>query len=342
MKSMKRWGWLAALALTWLGVQALQAEEDFKLAMPLGLDKDVFQAPADNPITPEKIKLGRLLYFDTRLSVDHTVSCATCHNPAKGFTDQLPVSSGVNHLTGTRNAPTVLNSAFNYFQFWDGRAGSLEEQAVGPMANPVEMAHTLDGATAAIAQVKGYGPYFKAAFGDETVTIDRIAKAIATYERTILSGNSAWDRHVYLNDEAALNDSAKRGLVLFEGKALCTRCHVGFNLTDGQFHNIGVGMAKSDPDKGRYEVTKQEKDMGAFKTPMLRDLQRTAPYMHDGSMAALEEVVDHYDKGGAPGPWLDSKMEALHLTNEEKQDLLAFLRSLEGDWRYDAPADLPS
>jgi cytochrome c peroxidase len=298
------------------------------------------QIPEDNPLTAAKIELGRLLYFDTRLSADATVSCATCHSPDKGFTDQAPVSTGIRGQKGTRSAPTVLNSAFNFFQFWDGRAGSLEEQAGGPVENPVEMGNSHAKAGETIAGIEGYAPYFTKAFGDPKVDIDRITKAIASYERTVLSGNSAWDRYVD-GDKKALSDSAARGLELFEGKALCTRCHVGFNLTDGLFHNLGVGMSADEPDLGRYEITKEEADKGAFKTPILRDLQRTAPYMHDGSVATLEEVIALYDRGGEKNPWLDAKMQPLGLSDEEKKDLLAFLNSLEGDWKFDAPTEFP-
>ncbi len=278
----------------------------FPVKMPLGLDADLLMVPEDNPITAAKVELGKLLYFDGRLSRDGTVSCATCHDPAKGFTDQARVSTGVDGKTGTRNAPTVVNTAFNIFQFWDGRAPSLEAQAKGPIENPVEMATTHAAVVTKIAAVAGYKPHFRAAFGGEEVTIDRIAQAIASFERTVLSGNSAWDRHV-ARDATALSPAAVRGLELFEGKALCTRCHVGFNLTDGLFHNLGVGMTAEKPDLGRFGVTKDKQDTGAFKTPTLRDIQRTAPYMHDGSMATLEEVVDFYDRGGEPNPWLDPK-----------------------------------
>jgi cytochrome c peroxidase len=320
---------------------AAAGEDDLPISMPLGLDVDVFFVPEDNPMTPAKIELGKLLYFDPRLSVDNTVSCATCHDPKRGFTDQRPFSEGVDGKTGTRNSPTVINTAFGNFQFWDGRAPSLEEQAKGPIENPVEMAHTLEGARGKIAAIGGYRPYFVAAFGDAEVTVDRMANAIATYERTVLSGNSAWDRFVYGGDETALSPSAQRGLALFEGKANCTRCHIGFNLTDGLFHNIGVSMDSEDPDLGRYVVTQDEKDKGAFKTPTLRDIQKTAPYMHDGSVATLEEVMDLYVMGGESNPWLDSNMEELDLDDQEIADVLAFLRSLEGDWEPIDPPALP-
>lgn len=339
MMSMKR---LLAFAVFFSFCTLLQAAEDgFRPKFPLGIDPDVFVVPEDNPMTPEKVELGKLLYFDPRLSQNGTVSCASCHDPQKGFTDQETFSSGMHGQKGTRNAPSVINSAFSYTQFWDGRAPSLEEQAKGPIENPVEMAHTLGGAVKHVSEIEGYKKYFKAAFGSEEVTIDRIAKAIATFERTVLSGNSAWDRYVYGGEKDALSESAKRGLALFEGKANCTQCHVGFNLTDNLFHNIGVGMDKPDPDLGRFKVTGKESDKGAFKTPMLRDLQKTAPYMHDGSIKTLEEMIELYDKGGEPNQWLDPKMKSLSLTSEEKADLLAFLRSLEGDWVPEPEPVLP-
>jgi len=314
-----------------------QAQE----SLPLGLEENYMEIPEDNPTTPQKVALGKLLYFDPRLSKDGAVSCATCHNPQQGWTDQAPVSTGIDGQKGTRNAPTVLNAAFMYFQFWDGRAPSLEEQAKGPVENPIEMGNTHEGAVQNIQAIEGYRPYFREAFGDEEVTIDRIAKAIASFERTVLSGNSAWDRFTKLKDKSALSASAQRGLVLFEGKARCTQCHVGFTLSDSDFHNIGVGMDQENPDLGRFEVTKLEKDKGTFKTPALRDLLRTAPYMHDGSMTTLEEVIAFYNQGGEPNPWLDAKMQALNLTEEEEKDLLEFLKSLEGDWTPIDPPDLP-
>lgn len=320
---------------------ATDAATEFRPEFPLGIDGDLFDVPEDNALTKEKVKLGELLYFDGRLSVDGTVSCATCHHPSKGFTDNLVFSKGVGGKAGNRNAPTVINTAFNYFQFWDGRAPSLEEQAKGPIENPVEMATTHAAVVKSIAAVEGYKPLFEAAYGDASVDMDRIAKAIASYERTVLSGNSAWDRFVYANDKTALSESAQRGLQLFEGKALCTRCHVGFNLTDGLFHNLGVGMSAAKPDLGRFVVTKEEADKGAFKTPTLRDITRTAPYMHDGSVATLEEVLDLYDRGGEPNAWLDPKMEKLGLTDKDKTDLLAFLKSLDGDWKPQPDPKLP-
>jgi cytochrome c peroxidase len=334
--------WIGLALVPAFGLPSAEAAEEkpYVLAVPLGLDPDSMVVPENNPITAAKVELGKLLYFDPRLSTDHTISCASCHDPARGFTDQKPFSAGVAGKLGGRNSPTVINTAFNLFQFWDGRAPSLEEQAKGPIANPVEMANSLEICTQSIAEIKGYAPYFEKAFGDSTISIDRIAMAIASYERTVLSGNSKWDKFTN-GDKTALSESEQRGLALFEGKALCTRCHVGFNLTDGLFHNLGVGMSKPEPDLGRYVVTKKDEDKGAFKTPTLRDLQRTAPYMHDGSVPTLEAVIDLYDRGGEKNPWLDVKMEPLKLTAEEKKDLLAFLMALEGDWKPEPPPALP-
>jgi cytochrome c peroxidase len=317
------------------------AAEEYEIHFPKGVDGSVLQIPDDNPMTAAKVELGKQLYFDARLSADGTVSCATCHDPTKGWTDQAPVSTGVGGKQGTRSAPTVLSSAFNYMQFWDGRAASLEEQALGPIENPVEMADKLDRVVPWINTVPGYVKQFEAVFGGPA-TADRVAKAIAAFERTIYSGNSAYDRYTQDKDENALTPAAKRGLALFEGKARCTQCHVGFDLSDRVFHNLGVGMDKPEPDLGRYVVTKQDKDKGAFKTPILRDLLKTAPYMHDGSVKTLEEVIELYDIGGEDNPWLDPKMKPLELTDAEKADLLAFLKSLEGDTPIIAPPPLPA
>jgi cytochrome c peroxidase len=334
---------LALIALVPLAASSpAVAEDEYPMHVPLGLDVDVLFVPEDNPITTEKIELGKLLYFDPRLSVDGTVSCASCHDPSLGWTDQKQFSAGVEGKLGGRNSPTVINTAFNYFQFWDGRAKTLEEQATGPIENPVEMANTLEAATATIASIEGYKSYFKAAFGDEAVSIERIAMAIATFERTVLSGNSPWDRYALGGDEDAMSESAIRGLELFEGKANCSRCHIGFNLTDNLFHNIGVGMAAEKPDLGRFDVTKEEADRGWFKTPTLRDITRTAPYMHDGSVETLEEVMEFYVGGGEENPWLDTKnMEILDLSDEEIADVIEFMKHLDGDWKPMSPPVLP-
>ena len=228
---------------------------EYPYKVPLGLKAP--DAPADNPVTDAKVALGKLLYFDKRISADGTVSCATCHDPAKGWTDRAPVSSGIRGQKGGRSAPTVLNAAFMDVQFWDGRAKTLEDQAKGPIQNPIEMGSTHEETVKRIAGVKGYAPLFKAAFGDEKVDIDRVAKAIASFERTVLTGNAPFDRW-QAGDKKAMSESAARGFALFNNskKANCSICHDGFNFSDSDFHNLGVGMKKKDPDLGRFAVTK--------------------------------------------------------------------------------------
>ena len=284
--------------------------------------------PADNPITPEKVALGMQLYFDKRLSSDGTVSCATCHDPAKHFADGRATSAGIGGQTGNRNAPSVINSTYSYLQFWDGRAASLEEQALGPIANPIEMGFTHEAMVTTLKAIPAYEASFQKVFGRPMSAPD-VGRAIAAFERTIISGDSAWDRY-NRGDRAAMSESAQRGWTLFSGKANCSQCHAGYTLSDSDFHNIGVGMKAPQPDPGRHKVTGEDKDRGAFKTPPLRDVQWTAPYMHDGSVTTLEEVIELYDRGGEPNPWLDVKMKPLRLTAQEKADLLAFMRALDG------------
>ena len=301
------------------------------LKVPLGLDPEVSKwIPADNPLTPEKIELGKKLYFDPRLSVDGNISCATCHHPTFGFSNGAPVAAGFQGQIGNRNCPTVLNRLYSKAQFWDGRAASLEDQALGPVQNPIEMANTLHGMTGALNKIIGYKAEFKKAFGSEEITPQRVAQAIASFERTLLSGNSAFDRF-QAGDTSALSPSAQRGLAIFKGKGNCAECHPAPNFTDEKYHNLGVGMDKPNPDLGRYMVTKRETDKGAFKTPTLRDIAETGPYLHDGSEATLEAVVELYDRGGVPNPNLDRDMKPLGLTKEDQQDLIAFLESLTGE-----------
>ncbi|HXY52436.1 MAG TPA: cytochrome c peroxidase [Terriglobales bacterium] len=305
---------------------------------PLGLPP--VPIPPDNPPTPETIALGRRLYYDPGLSVDGTVSCATCHEAGLGFTDDKPVSQGVQNRTGTRSAPTVINSAYNQLQFWDGRAPSLEKQAEGPIANPVEMAHTLDGAVKHLQRDAGYRDAFRAAWGTDQITIDMVTKSIASFERTVLSGNSPFDRYYYGGDKKALSLSAQRGLKVFQDpkRGNCAACHaIGKNYAlfcDNQFHNIGVGadLQGGFTDAGRYSQTRNDADMGAFKTPTLRNIAQTAPYMHDGSLKTLKDVIDHYIGGGNSNPHLDKEIHVLDfLSGEERADLLEFLNSLTGE-----------
>ncbi len=312
------------------------------LELPLGLQAGAAYVPEANPLTAEKVELGKLLYFDPRLSLDRTVSCASCHNPFHGFADPAPTSKGVGGKVGARNSPTVINRLFSKEQFWDGRAEDLEAQAKGPLTNPVEMAMpSHDAVVERVAAVHGYAPYFKKAFGDEKVTIDRIAQAIASYERTVVAGNSPYDRYV-AGDKDALSAAAQRGSMLFDGKANCRVCHAGFNFTDESYHNLGVGMDAAKSDAGREEVTKQEGDRGAFKTPTLRNVAQTAPYMHDGSEATLRDVVEFYNRGGRPNPQLSKEIRPLGLSARDVDDLVAFLEALTGEVRNATPpASLP-
>ena len=308
--------------------------------VPLGLLP--IQWPKDNLYSAAKWELGRALYYDARLSADGTVACANCHSPQKAFTDNLPVSAGIRGQKGGRNAPTVINRAYSLAQFWDGRAGTLEEQALGPMQNPVEMGHSHPAIVSALSGVAGYRAMFKAAYGSEEISIDLAGKAIATFERTVLSGNSPYDRY-RAGDKKAMTAAQVRGWKIFKDKAKCDQCHEGINFTTNEYHNLGVGMDRPTPDEGRSVVTKQAADWGAFKTPTLRDIAHTGPYMHDGSLTTLEDVVEFYDKGGIPNRNLDEKMKRLNLTVDEKKALVEFMKALNGEgWQQmTAPVALP-
>jgi len=285
--------------------------------------------PATNLNYAAKVSLGKQLYFDGRLSKNNAISCAFCHNPVAGFADPNQTSVGVVGKRGGRQAPTVYNTAFNPFQFWDGRAGSLEEQAIGPIHNPIEMAETHENVVKKLSQIKGYQDQFQAAFGTG-VSIQGIGEAIAAYERTVISTNSAFDKFV-LGDAKAMDESAKRGMAVFRGKGRCIACHNGSNFTDNHFHNTGVPqVGPMEEDLGRFYVTRREQDKRAFKTPTLRSVIESAPYMHDGAFKTLEEVVDFYDKGGNANPQLSVLMKPLGLSPEEKNDLIAFLKALTG------------
>lgn len=314
------------------------------IATPLGLPP--VPIPADNPVTVEKVALGRRLFFDMSLSIDKSVSCAMCHDPEHGFAFAGNVSTGVGGKKGTRNSPTIINAAYNTTQFWDGRENTLEKQAEGPVQNPVEMAHSLAGVVALLTNDPTYVTAFERAYGAGPVTFDEVEKSIAAYERTIVGGDSPFDRWHFGGDQHAVNQSVKRGYEIFRrvDKGNCASCHTiaeHFALfTDNEFHNIGVGVRNGVPtDLGRYEVTHDERDRGAFKTPSLRNIAETAPYMHDGSLDTLEEVIDFHAAGGNANPWLDSKIRKLHLTTREKADLVAFLKSLSGEFSSEALPD---
>ena len=336
-------------------------------------------APLDNPQTREKIALGRKLYYDPILSVDNTVACATCHDPARAFTDGKQFAQGVKKQLATRNAPTVLNAAFLGDFFWDGRSPSLEKQAEDPVQNPREMANTLATVEKRLSHDAEYRQEFEKAFGPGPIKFANVAKAIASFERTLVSGGSPFDRFHYGGDRSALTPAAQRGLEVFsrKDKANCASCHgidnhyphfpfeensggVGkkkrfvtaaaipddetFALfTDRKFHNTGVGAdaAGHYQDLGRYLLTHKEQDKGAFRTPSLRNVALTAPYMHDGSLKTLKDVIDFYVRGGNPNPHQDELIHPLNLTEEEKADLLEFLQSLTGEMPPDSGPPQP-
>jgi cytochrome c peroxidase len=352
--------------------------------VPLGLPPVPW--PEDNPYTADKAALGRWLFFDRRLSSDGSVSCASCHDPARAFTDGRAHPLGIGGQDGPRHAPTLINRAYSSFQFWDGRARSLEEQVKEPLANPAEMTsdptpeQALRHAVERLQAIPGYVARFARVFGTADSSIDHVAQAIATFERTLLSGHSPFDRYL-AGDTRALSPAQVRGMDVFFKKAACDRCHLGpffiadlfyehdersffarrirtdsrtgreipeiqgFNFTDGSYQNTGIGMDRPAPDLdlGRALVSRRAADEGAFKTPTLREVEHTAPYMHDGSLKTLEDVVDHYDKGGITNPRLQPLIVPLRLTAEEKRDLVAFLKALSGKgWQQiQPPEDLP-
>ena len=314
--------------------EAPKGPTPYKISFPLGLDGESAIIPSDNPLTEEKIKLGKKLYFEKKLSSDESISCASCHIPEKGFADPNQFSSGVGGKKGGRQSPTVINRVFSTRQFWDGRAASLEEQAVGPVQNPVEMG--MPNMEVVIQRLKADPSYveeFKAAFPpDGAITDIHVAQAIASFERTVVSGNSPFDRFK-AGDKTAMSESAQRGYAIFkdEKKGNCETCHVGHNFTDENYNNIGVGMSAKKPDLGYFTISKLEGHKGAFKTPTLREIASTAPYMHDGSEKTLEEVVAFYKKGGHKNKWLSTKIKPLNLTKQDQQDLVEFLKALSGE-----------
>jgi cytochrome c peroxidase len=333
-------------------------DEPYEIVVPAGLDPVAAVIPAYNPMTKGKVELGKQLYFDPRISKDATVSCASCHNPAKGWTDNMTTSIGIKGQKGGRNAPTVLNTIYGRSMFWDGRAASLEAQSQGPPQNKIEMGdQSYREIVERLRAIPGYREQFLKVFGTE-ITLDGVAKAIAAFERTALSGNSAFDKYNLGDPENPetfkyLTESEKRGMVLFGlrlkdedpfkvdaallKKANCTACHAGANFSDEQFHNIGVGYdakAAKFADIGRWEIAptgaKNPADKGAFKTPTIRDITRTAPYMHDGSEKTLEQVVEYYNRGGNANPALDRDMKRLKLDPQEVADVVAFMKALTG------------
>lgn len=291
--------------------------------------------PKDNPYSDAKAHLGKVLYFDPRLSASGTQSCATCHNPSFGWEDGMALGTGHGHQKLGRSSPTVLNLAWDEFYMWDGRKDTLEDQALGPIEAGVEMNMAIDDLIAALNEIEGYKPLFKAAFPQNPkIEPKNIAKAIATYERGIISGEAPFDRWIK-GEEGAISASAKRGFMLYNKKANCAACHSGWNFSDSSFHDIGL----DDADIGRGKLIPNVVPMQhAFKTVGLRNIDMRAPYMHNGSLNTLKEVIDHYDSGFVKRESLSDEIKALKLTPGEKKDLLAFLHTLTSE---DEPETLP-
>ena len=284
--------------------------------------------PADNPMTPEKVALGRQLFFDERLSFDGSRSCYSCHVCEKGLTDGLPKAIGAGNKQLPRSSPTLWNIGYHKEFYWDGRSGSLEKQALAAWTGG-NMGAKADEIVTKLNALEGYRSQFQKVFQSDA-TPDNVVKAIAAYERTIISGNTAWDRFK-AGDNQALSQSAWRGWNIFQS-IKCNNCHDGVLFTDQQYHNVGIGMDQKEPDPGRGKVTNRPEDTGAFKTPTLRDIAKSAPYFHDGSAQTLEEAVDIMLGGGKPNQYLDKKNLQPHkLLPEQREDLLNFLRSLSVD-----------
>jgi cytochrome c peroxidase len=353
---------------TWLDDPKNHEPLDFEL--PFGMAKGATEIKGvdKNPLTRAKIELGRQLYFDPRLSADYTVSCADCHHPQEGFAKHTQFGVGIKGQTGGRNSPVSYNRILSDKQFWDGRAPSLEDQAIGPIANPIEMGNTHEACVTCLKGVEGYKLQFDKIFG--RMDIAAVGEALASFERAIVTGPAPFDyaeamkpfeqlepedieadpelKASYEKLKAGmeanpLSEGAQRGMAIyFSEKGSCSACHVGANLTDEKYHNIGVGMDKPEPDLGRFVVTNDEKDKGAFKTPTIRNVAASAPYMHDGSQESLEEVVDFYVKGGHPNPNLSDKIKKLDLTDQDKRDLVEFLKQgVMGTFPKVNPSRLP-
>lgn len=297
--------------------------------------------PKDNAPTAARVALGKKLFFDTRLSGEGNMSCATCHNPTLGWSDGLPTGKGFRSKILDRASPTVVNTAYNSIQMWDGRKKSLEDQAMGPMEATAEMNMDIVKLFKWLKSSKQYSAHFEKAYPGKGINADTVSKAIASFERTIVSNNSAFDRWVK-GDAKAMNKSQVNGFRLFVNKAKCVACHSAPNFTDNGFHNVGLASwGKKNPDVGRYSQRPLKLMKGAFKTPTLRDIARTAPYFHDGSSATLEKVVDHYAKGGVVKTNLSPNMTKVDLSAGEQVDLVNFMKALTSPYMAVELPELP-
>jgi cytochrome c peroxidase len=328
------------LVLFLLCISASVSAQETPPKPPLGLPPVPW--PVENPYSAARVELGRYLFFDPRMSADGGISCATCHPPGHAFAGGDPAPVGVTGKPLARRAPTLINRAYGKSEFYDGRAPSLEEQMVGPVTNPDEMGTTKEAAEQAIAKISGYAPLFERAFGDSKVTYVRITQAIASFERTILSGNAPYDRFLS-GDKQALSPAAKRGMQIFERTGECSECHKGPNFTDEKFASLGIDATLPKPDLGLALITGKSRDDGKFKVPTLREVAHTGPYMHDRRFKTLDEVLEFYRKGGIPGPHLDSRIASFFLDAPARADLRAFLESLSGEgWQQiQSPEKLP-
>jgi cytochrome c peroxidase len=285
--------------------------------------------PDDNPLTKEKIELGKMLFFDPRLSGDGNMSCGTCHSPLFGWSDGQATARGHKSMVLGRASPVITNTAYNDIQMWDGREQTLEDQSIGPMRNSAEMNMDIPKLVQFLKS-SDYQQHFKNAFGSDEIGVEQIAKALASFERTVVSRNSPFDAWVR-GDKNALTEQQIRGFKVFVDpqKGNCAVCHSAPNFTDNGFHNLGLASyGKENPDLGRYTQRPLKLMKGAFKTPTIRDITLSAPYFHDGSANTLDEVVEHYAKGGVVKDNLSPNMKALNLTEQEKLDLVAFMESL--------------
>jgi cytochrome c peroxidase len=310
------------------GLKALKAQYRRPASIPF---------PRDNPYTPEKLLLGKKLYFDTRVSVSSAQSCASCHSPTFGWADGLPVGVGFGMAQLGRHSPTIVNAAWGAIFMWDGRLANLEEQALGPIQSPGEMNMPLAQLMERLSTIAEYKPLFAAAFPGDAMNEKTLAKAIATYERTVVSQRAPFDDWIDGNEQA-ISEEAKRGFALFNAKAQCASCHEGWNFTNDGFQDIG--LPSDDIGRGKF-MPGVVKMQYAFKTPGLREITRRSPYMHDGSLATLEQVVEHYDRGGVDRPSRSDLVKPLGLTAREKSDLVAFLKTLTSDLNPTAVPVLP-
>jgi cytochrome c peroxidase len=333
----------------------LEADNPIRPLSPAPFGMEEFFAEAPVVPVPERARLGRWLFYDTRLSGDGTVACATCHRPAHAFSEPRPVSIGIGGARGRRKAPTLLNLAARTVlpdtaeadrgerYFWDGRMTALEAQVLVPIADPTEMGLDHRELLERVARIRGYRPYFSEAFGSTDVTLDRVAAALADYVRTLRSGDAPYDRWRYRGDGRAMSALAQRGSDVFFFTGSCAMCHAGFNFSDGRFYNLGIGWdaaSRSFADEGRAIVTGEPRHRGAFKTPGLRDVSKHAPYMHDGSLATLRDVVEFYNRGGTPNPWRSGRLRPLGLGPQDVDALVAFLESLDSGSETEHPPRL--